>query len=68
MKYGQQPQMADYICPNNQLNVSEHSCFSGLVKCWASSMGNGFQVTIFKIEGQMTSNLLCTAQNGPILI
>ena len=48
--------------------VTALSCFSGSVKCQASSMGNDFQVTIFKIEGQRTSNLLCTAQNGPILI
>ena len=29
-------------------------CFSGSVKCWASLIGNGFQVTIFKIEDQRT--------------
>ena len=48
--------------------VQVHSCFSGSVKCWASSMGNSFQVTIFKIEDQNTSNLVCLAKNGSILI
>ena len=64
-KYGSSDEDWFLICifdSNSSDKILTYSCFSGWVKCWATSMGNGFQVTIFKIEDQRTSNLFCLAK------
>ena len=64
-KYGSSDEDWFLICifdSNSSDKILTYSCFSGSVKCWATSMGNGFQVTILKIEDQRTSNLFCLAK------
>ena len=54
--------MFDLLCP------LAHSCFRGLLNCWAPSMENGFQVAKFSFEVPKTSKLFSLVPIGLIVI